>query len=164
MQEYTRWQWRELNTQTYWESCQTGQCSCSTTQTCLLSLAIECKNDNKTLRIVVEPPNKGRIGTGALGAFKRGCPLFRVFKQCIVGVQKQAFGTTKSVLWVEAVWIHALCPLSEVPWLCIVDEFIYQVCNLFVHLSREASYRALYCSLNLVLCVNVVIILLFLCM
>ena len=39
---------------------------------------------------------KDTLGLGFC-PFKRGCPLFRGYK-CIVGIQKQAFGTTKSVL------------------------------------------------------------------
>ena len=39
---------------------------------------------------------RDHIGPGFC-PFKRGCPLFRGYK-CIVGIQKQAFGTTNSVL------------------------------------------------------------------
>ena len=45
--------------------------------------------------------------------FKRGCPLFRGYKY-IGGMLKQAFGTTKSVLWME-VNCYSECPLLEVP-------------------------------------------------
>ena len=48
-----------------------------------------------TFPYTVEPSHKGHIRL-----FKRGCPLFRGY-ECIVGIQKQAFGTTNSVLWME---------------------------------------------------------------